>query len=265
MAESTDPHIDLGGYVLGVLQPDETAAFEAHLASCAQCRQELGELTGLPSLLEQAAPAAEPPPHLMDRTFAAIERAAEDDGEDRKGHVDGDVVPLRAQRRPEDQRRHRRRTVELRKVLAVAAAVLAVGFGSVIVRETTRPTPAAAQVIELTAPGGGSARAVARIRPTETGGVIEMEVEGLTPPPPGSFFECWLVAAEGDSPDRPRRISVGTFTVGEDGRAKVSWDFEADVAKFPRMGVTLEPDDGNPVHTTQRVLGGTKPLEPLRR
>ncbi len=143
--------------------------------------------------------------------------------------------------------------------------MLAVGFGSVIVRETTRPTPAAAQVIELTAPGGGSGRAVAHIRATDTGGVIEMEVEGLTPPPPGSFFECWLVAADGDSVDRPRRISVGTFSVDENGRAKVRWDFEADVAKFPRMGVTLEPDDGNPVHTTQRVLGGTKPLEPVRR
>jgi hypothetical protein len=142
--------------------------------------------------------------------------------------------------------------------------VLLVGFGTAVVRETTRPAPAVAQVIELTAPAGGTARATATVRATSTGGVIEMEVDGLEPPPPGSFFECWLVAAEGDSVDRPNRVSVGTFTVDADGRASVRWDFTADVAKFPRMGITVEPDDGNPVHTTQRVLAGTRPLTPLR-
>ena len=116
----------------------------------------------------------------------------------------------------------------------------------------------------VAAPAGGTARAVATVRATKTGGVIEMEVDGLAPPPAGSFFECWLVAAEGDSVDRPNRVSVGTFTVDGDGHATVRWDFTADVAKFPRMGITVEPDDGNPVHTTQRVLGGSRPLAPVR-
>ena len=54
-----------------------------------------------------------------------------------------------------------------------------------------------------------------------------------------------------------------TFTVDGNGRATVRWDFTADVVKFPRMGITVEPDDGNPVHTTQRVLAGARPLAPL--
>lgn len=236
MAEQSTPHTDLGGYVLGVLEPEEAAAFEAHLAGCQECRRDLEELGSVPAFLEQAAPAVHVPPGLRDRTFAGIEAAA----------------------------RPRRRTVELRKVVAAAAAVLLIGFGTAVVRESTRPAPAAAQVVELTAPAGGTARAVATVRSTTTGGVIEMEVEGLAPPPAGSFFECWLVAAEGDSVDRPNRVSVGTFTVDGEGRATVRWDFTADVARFPRMGITVEPDDGNPVHTTQRVLAGTRPLAALR-
>lgn len=236
MAEQSTPHTDLGGYVLGVLEAEEAAAFEAHLAGCQECRRDLEELGSVPAFLEQAAPAVDVPPGLRERTFAAIDAAA---------------TP-------------RRRTVELRKVVAAAAAVLLIGFGTAVVRESTRPAPAVAQVVELTAPAGGTARAVATVRPTETGGVIEMEIEGLASPPAGSFFECWLVAAEGDSVDRPNRVSVGTFTVDGDGRATVRWDFTADVAKFPRMGVTVEPDDGNPVHTTQRVLAGTRPLAPVR-
>lgn len=247
MAEQSTPHTDLGGYVLGVLEPEEVTAFEAHLAECPDCRRDLVELAAMPELLVNAAPAVDVPADLMARTFAAIDAAA--------------ALPEPA---PVPAARRRRRTVELRKAVAAAAAVVVLGAGAAVVRETARPGPATAQVVELTAPGGGAARAVARVRATATGGFIEMDVTGLAPPPPGSFFECWLVAAEGDSVDRPRRISVGTFTVDGGGNARVAWDFTADVAKFSRMGVTVEPADGNPVHTTERVLAGTRPLSSLR-
>jgi anti-sigma factor RsiW len=70
------PHPDLGGYVLGALEPAERADFEEHLAGCERCQAEVAELRGLPELLEQAAPPTEVPPWLRERTFAAVERAA---------------------------------------------------------------------------------------------------------------------------------------------------------------------------------------------
>jgi anti-sigma-K factor RskA len=234
--EHEHAHPDVAGYVLGVLEPEEAAAFENHLAGCTVCRDELAELSSLGELIGQATPPVEVPADLEERTFAAIARA------------DADVEPAVPARR-------RRRTFDLpRKAVAVAAAVVLFGVGLAVVRDATRPESAVAQVIELETPGGGPAHAVARVRTTPTGGVIEMEVEGLTPPPPGFFLECWLVSAQGDTIERPNRVSVGTFTVDDAGRARVRWDFTTDTAKFPRMGVTLEPDDGNPVHTTQRVL-----------
>ncbi len=249
MPEDAALHADVAGHVLGILTPEEVMAFEAHLSGCAECRNEVAELSGLGELLAKAAPPVDVPRHLEDRTFAAIERAAE---------ADEGRPPTVARSHVHHHRR--RRTIELRTVLAVAASVLVLGAGIAVVRTVTEPKAAVAEVIELEAPPGRSGSAVARVRTTATGGTIEMEVSGLPQPPAGSFYECWLVAAQGDAPDRPNRVSVGTFTVDADGHAKVRWDFEADTAKFPRMGVTLEPPDGNPAHTTDRVLAAKRLL-----
>lgn len=53
---------DLGGYVLGGLEPHEVAVVETHLAGCAACRAELDDLAPLPPLLALAAPASPPAP-----------------------------------------------------------------------------------------------------------------------------------------------------------------------------------------------------------
>jgi anti-sigma-K factor RskA len=42
---------DDAAYVLGALSPDERAAFEAHLSTCAQCSERVRELADLPALL----------------------------------------------------------------------------------------------------------------------------------------------------------------------------------------------------------------------
>jgi hypothetical protein len=49
---ATELHQLLGAYLLGGLEPEEAAAFERHLGSCADCRQELDELASLPALLD---------------------------------------------------------------------------------------------------------------------------------------------------------------------------------------------------------------------
>jgi anti-sigma factor RsiW len=68
------PHPDLAGYTLGILEPDEAEAFEAHLEHCATCRAEVTELEALPDLIRTTLPISQAPPDLEVRTFAAIER-----------------------------------------------------------------------------------------------------------------------------------------------------------------------------------------------
>lgn len=43
----------LGVYVLGAIDPAERAVVDEHLAMCAECREELASLAGLPSLLRR--------------------------------------------------------------------------------------------------------------------------------------------------------------------------------------------------------------------
>jgi anti-sigma-K factor RskA len=223
------PHPDLGGYVLGALEPAERADFEEHLAGCQRCQAEVAELRGLPELLEQAAPPVEVPPSLRERTFAAVERAAA------------------------QQRRGRR----LRLALTAAAAclVLIVAFAGGYMLSQVGPFADRGRVIEfaLAAPDGGAARATAKVRQVGDGLAITMEVSGLAPNPPGSVYECWYVGP-GDSLARPNRVSAGTFTVGADGRANLRMHSAADLQRYPAMGVTLERDRGNPARTGDKVL-----------
>src|SRR5262249_34315969 len=48
----------LGVYVLGAIEPSERAQVDEHLATCAECREELASLAGLPALLRRV-PTAE--------------------------------------------------------------------------------------------------------------------------------------------------------------------------------------------------------------
>jgi anti-sigma-K factor RskA len=219
------PHPDLAGYVLGALDPGETAAFEQHLAGCDICRAEVEELQGLPELMDRAAPPIEVPPGLRERTFAAVERAAAD-----------------------------RRRAPLLRLVAVAAALMVALLGGVVVSQLG-DGGGRGQVIELalTAQEGVSGRATAKLRPVDDGVAVDMEVSGLAPNQPGTVYECWFVGP-GDSLERPNRVSAGTFTVGAGGSASLRMHSAADLRRFPVLGVTLEEDGGNPRRTGDKIF-----------
>jgi putative zinc finger protein len=72
----TPDHIDVGAYVLGILDPPEQAAFAKHFSTCARCRAEYRELADLPRLLEQIKPEIEPAPSASALDGALAEIAA---------------------------------------------------------------------------------------------------------------------------------------------------------------------------------------------
>ncbi len=69
--------LSLGVLVLGVIDPEERPAVEAHLAGCERCAAELAELAVLPGLLHRVDPVAaatglpSPPPRFSERVVAA--------------------------------------------------------------------------------------------------------------------------------------------------------------------------------------------------
>jgi predicted anti-sigma-YlaC factor YlaD len=105
----------LGVYVLGAIDPADRAQVDEHLATCADCREELASLAGLPALLRRV-PTAE------------AERLAVADQADTGGEEtppDGMLPSLLARTA---QTRRTRRWREL--AVAAAVALLALGAGA---------------------------------------------------------------------------------------------------------------------------------------
>ena len=103
--EANALHELTAAYALDALDDREAAEYEAHLARCERCREELVELRETASALAYAVPAPSPPPDLRDRILAraVAERP--------------NVVPLRP------------RWQSLPGALAAVAACAALGFG----------------------------------------------------------------------------------------------------------------------------------------
>jgi anti-sigma-K factor RskA len=244
MSEPASPHVEVAAYVLGKLDADEAERFEAHLDGCADCRRHLDELEGLPALLARAAPATPVPDGLRARTLTTVrERAAEADqpGVVEQPAVAAAPVPVRRA-----WWRRRWLAVAVAAALVVALAVPGAlwvfgGDGG----EVTRLTLVAAE--------GGQGGGQVAITRTPAGRSFDVRIEGLDPPAAGSLYELWAVSPQ-DTLERPRRVSLGTFTVGADGSARLAAFTAAPADQFPVVGVTLEPVDGNPARTGPRVL-----------
>ena len=128
----------LGAYALGVLDPDEVTAIDQHVASCADCREDLAALVEMKDSLGEVPPEAflDGPPEggdlLLQRTLRAV-RA--------------------------DKTRSGRQRMSLMAAGVVALATVAVGAGVLVGRGTGQapqvlppPPPAATATAPVPAP-----------------------------------------------------------------------------------------------------------------
>jgi anti-sigma factor RsiW len=109
----------LGVYVLGAIDPAERAQVDEHLATCADCREELAGLAGLPALLRRVPTAEAERLAVADQTDPA-DPAAE------KTAAGDEMLPSLLARTA--QARRVRRWREL--AAAAAVVVLALGAGA---------------------------------------------------------------------------------------------------------------------------------------
>lgn len=93
-------------------------------------------------------------------------------------------------------------------------------------------------------------RATADVRVIETpaGIVLRLEVEGLEPAPPGTYYQGWVVS--GDA-----AVSVGTFHMrGGDG--SVAFWSGVEPERYPTLIVTLQDEAAGPAQSDTIVLTG---------
>ncbi len=162
-------------YALDALDPDEERLFEAHLAHCRDCQEDVASFSATASALAFAAPPATPPADMRGRILAAA-------------HAERtNVTPLR-------------RGIVQQRALAIVAAVAtaaAIGLGVwVAVPHDQGPERFAA--IPLTGARGSLVLG--------THGEATLVVAGLAPAPSGKTYEAWVI-------EHRRAVPAGLFSI----------------------------------------------------
>jgi anti-sigma factor RsiW len=115
----TNDHVDMAGYVMDMLTPEDKQRADAHLAVCAACREEIDSLQEWSAALDEVPEAM-----LLD------------------GPPDDADLLLQRTLRQVRQESAGRRNRRLATVTSIAAAVVAVAaVGGILVGRTTAPTP----------------------------------------------------------------------------------------------------------------------------
>lgn len=211
-----------GAYVLGAMAARERDEFEAHLATCATCREEVDELRPAAEALPMASPPMRPPPALKDRIMVEVEREAALLG----------AVGAGADR-PERVRRRRFGRLSGWRLAPVAAALLIAGVlaGSLLGGPGTRTYEFEGQSAQLEVEGD---RAM-------------LVAEDLPAPPDGRVYEVWLMPEGSDTP-QPTDV---LFTPREDGSAVAAIP---DVEDVRQVLVTDEPRGGRDEPTGELLM-----------
>jgi anti-sigma factor RsiW len=244
MSERCEHRDTVAAFLLGALAEDERSAFEAHLAGCPSCREDIAALRPVVDALPGAAEPVPAPPALRDRLMATVRAEAE---VLRATGPDADAPPPAPKPR-------RRWSLGRPLSLAGAAAALALaggltgyalrGPGEEHTRTVVQVRTVQAQVDAKAAPGG-TALVVLR------SGVATLRVQGLPAPPRGYVYEVWLLKRGAAAPSPTDAL----FSVDHRGSGRVALP---SVRGVEAVLVTAEPDGGSQAPTSQPVI--TAPL-----
>ena len=262
----TSSHSDLkdqvAAYVLGSLDREERAAFEAHLAGCDDCATEVRELRRVADALAHAVPQRTPRPELRRRVLESYGRAS----------LPPDVSSQRV-------------SGTMRWLPLAATIVVAVGLGGYAfsLQERIRDLEARLNQAMLQASAAEGAVAEARrvsgelqsamgvlaapdlvridlmgqaVAPQASARALWSRARGmvftsssLPALPAGRVYQVWVVTAQAP-------ISAGLLTPGPDGTGQTFFSTPPDIPAPAAVAVTIEPAGGVPAPTGDMYLVG---------
>jgi anti-sigma-K factor RskA len=223
----SDIHKLSGAYALDAVDDLERAAFERHLAECADCRTEVASLRETAALLAETT-AATPPPSLRDSVLSGIAQ----------------VRPLPPVVAPPRRAAWFPLLVaaSIVTVLGIAAAVwqpwAPSDNGSLTAAEQVLRAPDAQSVfLDL----GEAGRATVTRSPSVGKAVIT--TEDMTSAPSGKVFELWLQSKDGVM------LPAGLMP----DKADQTVVLQGDAASATAAGITVEPVGGSDEPTTEPI------------
>lgn len=257
-------------FALDALTPPERSAFQAHLATCAECRAEVSSLSAVAGALAQTVPQSDPSPSLRARVLASL------------GSAHG-VVRERASRQVAF------RSTFVPWMAAAACLVLAVVLGGYAMTLRSRIDRLEARLTETLRRADASERAVADARRAVSDAQSQVAVlaspdlrridlagqpvapaasarafwsrsrglvftaSNLPTPPSGKTYQLWVLTAQ------PAPISAGLFKPDPNGRVNAVLETPVDLPAPVAMAVTIEPEGGVPAPTGDKYLVGLAP------
>jgi anti-sigma-K factor RskA len=250
-------------YVLGALDTAEQRAFEAHVAECAVCAEEVRSLQRVTEALARSVPQRTPRPELRTRVVSAVTGTIAPPVREHHmrwmarpwlqsaaaivlvaglagyaWHLQRRVSNLAARLEVAEQRASsaERGTRDARHAADEAQAALAVLADPDLVRVDLAGRPAAPQ-------------ATARALWSRQRGMV-FTTAGLPPAPAGRVYQVWVVT-------RQAPVSAGLLAADPSGGVTAFFRTPADIAQPVAVAVTLEPAGGVPAPTGEMYLVGS--------
>lgn len=212
-----------------------------HLGTCAACSDEWRRLAGASARLIAASRSlpldAEPPDRLRGRLMATRRQVAG------AGRVEDAPAPEPAAASgPRGRRGWAGR-------LAWGGAGALVGAAAVVLVLVVVGSRVGPERVTLAGSSLAPAALGSAVLDRQPNGTVRvtLEMAGLPRSGPDDFYELWLVGDQG-------RVSAGTFR-SDGSPIGLTLATAADPGAYPRIGITLEPDDGNPDASNDRVAG----------
>jgi anti-sigma-K factor RskA len=261
-------------YALGALTADERKAFEAHLATCAECTAEVRSLMPAAAALAEAVPQVEPPAALRARVLTYATRSALPLEHRAATPISTAAVPKgRASTLPSwlavaaslavaaglgvyaFQLRDRVETLEARLQDALARAETSEGQLANAVRVSTQ---AQTQIAVLTAPdvtrvdlaGQPVAPAAsARAFLSRSRGVV-LSASNMPPLQAGFTYQLWFIVNKVP-------VAGGLFQPDASGSSNVLLPVDPNAPRPEALAVTSEPAGGSTMPTLPLVLVGS--------
>ena len=237
--EGADVHALSGAYAVDALDDLERARFEAHLKSCADCRDEVAGLRETAALLGSADVVA-PPPSLRASILDQIESVRPLPPEiPAMAPADSTVTPIRARRFPT-------------MLVAAAAVILIAAAGALWLRPwADDSTPVTLTATERVLDAADATRvhqkfpdgAVATVVRSRSVGRAVLLTQDMVDAPKGKDYQLWLQTPDGEM--------VPAGLMPDDPDATVLLD--GDAAKSTAVGITIEPDGGSPQPTSNPI------------